>query len=154
MKIALGGGAPMTLASAQVGAGAIAVDADAVYWTTADFPNESVMKVGSEGGTPVTLASGQDDPLSIAVDSTSVYWTNVRQHRHEAHPKVIPMLHSLGQRFLSLAVVVVGPALVACRVTTGFALAPGAPFADARGVAVAHHLAPHACPVTCRWNLV
>jgi hypothetical protein len=61
-------GCLVTLASAQWGAGVIAVDSTSVYWTT----NNTVMKVAKSGGTPVTFAGGVDND-SIAVDSTSAY---------------------------------------------------------------------------------
>ncbi len=73
MKVAVGGGTAVTLASGQIYPSGLAVDGLSVYWTTVDG---KVMKVPKGGGEPVTLASGQHAPTGIAVDGTSVYWTN------------------------------------------------------------------------------
>jgi hypothetical protein len=76
------GSAPCTpphwtnVASAR--AGAIAVDANNVYWTEATYPGGSVMKQAKSGGAAVTLASSTTVSTSgIAVDSTNVYWGEV-----------------------------------------------------------------------------
>ena len=72
----LGGGTPVTLASNQDNAWAIAVDATNVDRTLRPIRTVgAVMTVPLEGGTPVTFASGQMYPETLAVDGTHVYWT-------------------------------------------------------------------------------
>jgi hypothetical protein len=81
MKVPIGGGTPVTLASGQHYASSIAVDTTAVYWTTGGtapaYADGTVMSVPVGGGTPTTLASGQLEPIGIAVSTTSVYWTTI-----------------------------------------------------------------------------
>src|SRR4029079_2605938 len=70
-----GGGTPIVLASGEVGAWAIAVDATNVYWTNQEA--RTVMKVPIAGGTPVRLAMGASTaqmPWDLVVDGGAVYW--------------------------------------------------------------------------------
>jgi hypothetical protein len=73
VKMALAGGAPMTLASDLMSPNYVAIDETNIYWTDSV---SSVMKMSLEGGKVTTLAANQAAPLAIVVDSTSVYWTN------------------------------------------------------------------------------
>jgi hypothetical protein len=75
VKVPIGGGAPVVLATKQSAPTGIVVDGANVYWTNQN--GGSVMKVPIGGGAPVTLASGQGTPVDIAVDASSVYWTNI-----------------------------------------------------------------------------
>jgi hypothetical protein len=72
MKVALGGGTPALVASAN-SPWAIAVDATSVYWL-----GNGVMKAAKGGGPAITLAS--PPPIlpnaGIAVDGTNVYWSS------------------------------------------------------------------------------
>jgi hypothetical protein len=79
MKMPLGGGSPVMLATVPFdnlacAAGCIAVDAASVYWGA----NGAVMKVSTNGGSPITLAPATS-PMSIAVAPTGVYWTDGRK---------------------------------------------------------------------------
>jgi hypothetical protein len=74
-RAANGGGTPIVLASGEVGAWAIAVDATNVYWTNQEA--RTVMKVPIAGGTPVRLAMGASTaqmPWDLVVDGGAVYW--------------------------------------------------------------------------------
>jgi hypothetical protein len=74
MKMPIAGGPAVTLASAQVGQFAMAIDSTSVYWATGSTVARCA--IGGCGRTPTTLASGQNGPGAIAVDSTTVYWLN------------------------------------------------------------------------------
>jgi hypothetical protein len=72
LRIPVGGGEAVTLATVPFGQGALAVDEESVYFAGAD----DVLKVPVAGGAVITLARGQTNPDAIAVDGTSVYWGN------------------------------------------------------------------------------
>jgi hypothetical protein len=79
LKVALEGGAPVTIASGQALPVAIAVDATSVYWTTYGGMSGgigSLMKAPLGGGAPRVLAKGLNMPKNIAVDAANVYWTD------------------------------------------------------------------------------
>ncbi len=68
------------LATGQMSAYGIALDATNVYWVTqgnAFMDDGTVVTVPKCGGTPATLATGQQPGWGIAVDDTSVYWAIV-----------------------------------------------------------------------------
>ncbi|HEY0190300.1 MAG TPA: hypothetical protein VGC42_04210 [Kofleriaceae bacterium] len=69
---------PSTLASAQAGADAIALDATSVYWTTSDPVNGAIRKVAKlgTGNAVVQLIAKQARPHSLAVAGGFVYWAN------------------------------------------------------------------------------
>jgi hypothetical protein len=70
-RVAKEGGPVVTLASLP-GSQGIAVDDEAVYWTSID----SVMRLSKSGGEPVALTTGEGAPDAIVVDATSVYWVD------------------------------------------------------------------------------
>jgi hypothetical protein len=72
MKVAIGGGTPVTLATKQDQPWGIAVDQANVYWTNNDGGNTLQLSLG--GGTPITLGTGSGLPHGIALDATTVYW--------------------------------------------------------------------------------
>jgi hypothetical protein len=80
LKVPLGGGTPITLASElDSDPQCIAVNANSVYWMTTQ---STVMSVPLGGGTPTTLATGQltcGNGVGLAVDSTDLYWTTGEQ---------------------------------------------------------------------------
>ncbi len=86
LKVPLSGGTPVTLASDDEYASALAVNGTTVYWVDSVGPPHDaststgvVMSVPVGGGTPTTVASNQGSPDSIAVDSSGVYWANADQ---------------------------------------------------------------------------
>jgi hypothetical protein len=76
MQAPVGGGQPITLASALTCPCEIAVDDCNVYWTeSGDGSNGTVSKTPRGGGAISQLASSLVRPSGIAVDRTGVYWT-------------------------------------------------------------------------------
>lgn len=72
MKLPLGGGATITLATGQV-PGSLAVDGVNVYWVNSELAG-SVRKMPVGGGAVTTLASAKFAG-ALALDATSVYWS-------------------------------------------------------------------------------
>jgi hypothetical protein len=72
MKVALGGGAPVEVASGQLAPAGIVSDGRSVYWMAADG---AVMKVSRAGGTPEALAPANDEKgMGLAIRGADVYW--------------------------------------------------------------------------------
>jgi hypothetical protein len=68
-----------TLASGQMAASAIAVDAANLYWITSGSQSSAtgtVMKLPLGSTTPMTLAASQNRPTGMATDAAFVYWCN------------------------------------------------------------------------------
>jgi hypothetical protein len=83
-----GGDGVTAIASSQISPTAIAVDANAVYWTSdvgSVGAGGSVMSIPSGGTTIVTLASGETFPNAIAADATHVYWIGYVGSRTKLH---------------------------------------------------------------------
>lgn len=65
---------PITLATNQSEASALAVDATNIYWGTSSGM-DTVMKMPLGGGSPTTLVSGLQDVQGIVVNANYVYFT-------------------------------------------------------------------------------
>ncbi|MBV9946094.1 MAG: hypothetical protein JOZ69_04515, partial [Myxococcales bacterium] len=114
VKLAIDGGSPIRLASAEEAPCAIAVDAMNVYWMSGcdQLNSGSVMKLPFGGGPPILLASGQTFPIAstsflayvpigFAVDATSVYWTTSDSVMKVATGGGAPIALASAQSFLS-----------------------------------------------------
>ncbi len=78
MRVPLGGGTPMQLATGN-NTYAIAVDATDVYFTTygTDQADGTIVRVPKDGsGTPTVVVSGLSFPSQIAIDDVAIYWGN------------------------------------------------------------------------------
>jgi hypothetical protein len=127
VKMPLGGGSMVTLATDIGVLGQMAVDSTNLYWTTQDSPTGAspsggppigtVNKVPIAGGPPVVLASGQDDSFGIAVDATTVYWTNQSRETIQSTAAgsvmEIPINATASDSPTVLAANVAGPAFIA-----------------------------------------
>jgi hypothetical protein len=89
MKVAVEGGAPVTLAptawpegTMSSGGMRLAIDSANVYWTVAgvgaSIPG-TLLSVPLGGGATTTLATGLDTPSALAADGTNVYWVSPTQ---------------------------------------------------------------------------
>lgn len=76
MKVPLGGGTPVTIATGAGSAESLAVDATHAYWVGSSTGAGYVMRVPLGGGTPTTLASGGKTLRRLVLDASSVYWTD------------------------------------------------------------------------------
>jgi hypothetical protein len=84
-KVAMTGGAVVTLASGYDRGTAIATNDDNVYWASVLPPDMDggaqasigrVLKVSVNGGQVTTIASEQQDPNSLLLTGTDLYWAN------------------------------------------------------------------------------
>src|SRR5205085_7570051 len=66
------------IASHQINARSLAVDATNVYWLNNGniVQTGSVMKLSRLGGDPVELASGETSPLLLVIDGSYAYWSD------------------------------------------------------------------------------
>ena len=85
-RVPVGGNAPETLAEATDGQyGAIATDAEHVYWTNYTQPG-SVQRVPKAGGEVVTLAEGDANPSGLVLQAGLLYWTALSDDRIRSVP--------------------------------------------------------------------
>jgi hypothetical protein len=74
MKVAIGGGSAVTLASGLQSPASGAIDAASVYFATSLGSNYTVTKVALGGGAPALVASGLERVRGLTVDASNVYW--------------------------------------------------------------------------------
>src|SRR5262249_45366266 len=67
-----------TLATSQLAAPAIAIDATNLYWGIPDsaIATGTIMKMPLAGGTPTAIVSAQGAIVALAVDADGVYWSS------------------------------------------------------------------------------
>ncbi len=53
----------------------LTIDANTIYWTTANANPGAVYSVPKNGGNPTQIIAGQMNPRGVAVDATSIYFT-------------------------------------------------------------------------------
>lgn len=77
LKMPIGGGGALTLASRLPAPSSLAVDSSNVYWTDDGTSKKLgyVAKVPIAGGGVTTLQSGQSMAQSIAIDGVNMYWS-------------------------------------------------------------------------------
>jgi uncharacterized repeat protein (TIGR03803 family) len=76
MKVAIAGGAPVTLVSSPDVGWGLAVDGTTAYW----IGPGALIAVPLDGGPVATLYSGGGVLNGIAIDSTSAYWTDMARN--------------------------------------------------------------------------
>jgi sugar lactone lactonase YvrE len=103
MKVAVGGGSPVTLALALgVQIGPIVVDAAGVYWLsqpTGTPPIAGVLRIALAGSAPVTLTPGWVPPIQnsgLAIDASNFYWADSAGTRKVALTGGAPVILALG----------------------------------------------------------
>lgn len=75
-RVSINGGAVEVLASGQIGAYGIVLDATHLYWTNSSGTGGSIQRAPLAGGPAEVLASGLNWPYTLVVHGTNVYWTN------------------------------------------------------------------------------
>jgi hypothetical protein len=82
VKVPVAGGAAVTLASAQLNNGPLAIDSTYVYWANLGDGTErhntdgSIMRVPKAGGSVVSLAANLDGPRSLVLANNFLYFGN------------------------------------------------------------------------------
>ena len=91
MSVAIGGGAPTTLAAEQQAPAGIVLDSTTVYWIASGVVSEP--KIGGPAATLLSLGGLCNPPDTalggIAVDDTNVYWTQSPHDNHNSCPGLV-----------------------------------------------------------------